>query len=93
MYPDGTYKAITNKEIYKSCELNSHFTGYHLALPEVESMLAALMIQGPDVPESKEISIPMNVVDIASTIARLLNIDTPKNFEVLINYHLVESIL
>lgn len=92
MYPDGTYRIVPNTEVYEPCELNRHFTGYHLALPAVESMHAVLMMQGPDVPQNKEFSQPMNIIDIAPTLARLLDIRIPKDAEGLVNHHLIKNI-
>jgi len=91
MYPDGTYRLIANKEVFEPCELNRHFTGYHLALPAVESMHAALIMQGPDVPENKELAQPMDIIDIAPTMARLLDINIPKDAEGLVNHHLIKG--
>ncbi|MEH7384232.1 alkaline phosphatase family protein [Bacillus sp. JJ1521] len=90
-YPDGTSRVIANLEEFEPCELNRHFTGYHLALPAVESMHAALMIAGPGVPKGVEFEQPMNIIDIAPSLARLINIPIPRNAEGLVNHHLFEN--
>ena len=56
------------------------FTGVHLSLPAVHEMHAVVVLAGAGTSKMHR-DIPMNVVDLAPTIAHLLGTPMPKNAE------------
>lgn len=79
-YPDGTERIIVNTEKFETSRLLHNFTGAHLTLPTVREMHAAAILAGPGVkhvwPEQ-----PINLIDLAPTLAHLLGIPTPRDAE------------
>ncbi|MEW6263209.1 MAG: alkaline phosphatase family protein [Thermodesulfobacteriota bacterium] len=79
-YRDGTRRLIPNPEGFEPAALHRNFTGVHLSLPAIKAMHAALVLAGPGVPALRR-DIPMNVVDLAPTLAHLLATPMPRNAE------------
>ncbi|MBN2123259.1 MAG: alkaline phosphatase family protein [Deltaproteobacteria bacterium] len=79
-YRDGTERSIPNPEGYEPARLHQNFTGVHLALPAIREMHATVIIAGPGV-EKNHRAIPMNVIDLAPTLAYLLESPIPKDAE------------
>jgi len=79
-YRDGTERIIVNTEKFEASRLLHNFTGAHLTLPTVREMHAAAILAGPGVrhawPEQ-----PINLIDLAPTLAHLLGIPTPRDAE------------
>lgn len=79
-YRDGTERIIVNTEKFEASRLLHNFTGAHLTLPTVREMHAAAILAGPGVrhvwPEQ-----PINLIDLAPTLAHLLDIPTPRDAE------------
>jgi predicted AlkP superfamily phosphohydrolase/phosphomutase len=79
-YRDGTERVIMNPEGYEPAELHRNFTGVHLCLPACHEMHAAVILGGGGM-RKMERAYPMNVIDLAPTIAHLLGTPIPKNAE------------
>ena len=79
-YRDGTTRRIPNPEGFEPAVLHRNFTGVHLALPSTPEMLATLLLAGPGVRHLDRLQ-PINVVDIAPTLAYILGIPIPANAE------------
>lgn len=79
-YRDGTTRRIPNPEGFEPAVLHRNFTGVHLALPSTPEMLATLLLAGPGVRRLDRRQ-PINVVDIAPTLAYILGIPMPENAE------------
>ena len=79
-YKDGTERLIPNPEGYEPAKLHHNFTGVHLGLPGCAEMHAMVLLAGKSVPNLKR-DTPMNVVDLAPTLAHLLGIPVPKDAE------------
>lgn len=79
-YRDGTERLIPNPEGYEPAQLHRNFTGVHLALPAIPEMHAAVILGGAGVNKIHR-QIPMNVTDLAPTLARLLGWPVPRNAE------------
>lgn len=79
-YRDGTERVIMNPEGYEPAKLHRNFTGVHLCLPACHEMHAAVILAGGG-PENQQRGFPINVIDLAPTIAHLLGIPVPKDAE------------
>lgn len=79
-YRDGTERMIPNPEGYEPAQLHRNFTGVHLALPAIPEMHAAVILGGGGVKNFHR-DIPMNVTDLAPTLAKLLGWPVPKDAE------------
>jgi predicted AlkP superfamily phosphohydrolase/phosphomutase len=79
-YNDGTERLIPNPEGYEPAKLHRNFTGVHLALPGCREMHAMVLVAGKTVPHVQR-DTPMNVIDLAPTLAHLLGIPVPKDAE------------
>ena len=79
-YRDGTERVIMNPEGYEPAELHRNFTGVHLCLPACHEMHAAVILGGGGMRKMAR-AYPMNVIDLAPTIAHLLGTPIPKNAE------------
>jgi len=79
-YRDGTERVIPNPEGYEPAMLHRNFTGVHLCLPALREMHAAALLAGEGVPVLRR-RYPMNVVDLAPTLAHLLGVPVPRDAE------------
>jgi len=79
-YPDGTRRIIPNPEEYEPAVLGRHFSGIHLTLPTLEEMHAFMLLAGPGVNHLHRKQ-PVNVVDIAPTVAYILGTPIPRDAE------------
>lgn len=79
-YRDNTERVIPNPEGYEPAMLHRNFTGVHLSLPAIREMHAAVLLAGEGVPVMRRRD-PMNVVDLAPTLAHLLGLPTPRDAE------------
>ena len=79
-YPDGSRRLSPNLEDFERAILGSHFTGIHLTNPTLEEMHAYMLLVGPGV-RHVERRQPVNVVDIAPTLAYILGTPIPKDAE------------
>jgi predicted AlkP superfamily phosphohydrolase/phosphomutase len=79
-YFDGTRRRIANREQYEPVVLGRHFTGAHVALPADESMHATMILAGPGVRQFERKQ-PVNVIDIAPTLAYILGLPCPRDAE------------
>jgi arylsulfatase A-like enzyme len=79
-YKDGTERIIPNPEGYEPAKLHRNFTGVHLALPSIWQMHAAVVMAGSGIPTLHRKN-PMNLVDLAPTIAHVLGTPIPKDAE------------
>ncbi|NIP26699.1 MAG: hypothetical protein GWO38_23465, partial [Phycisphaerae bacterium] len=77
---DGTQRFIPNPEDFEPAELHRNFTGVHLSLPSLNEMHAAVVLAGNGIPNLKRKN-PINIVDLAPTLAYLLGTPTPKDAE------------
>lgn len=79
-YRDGTERLIPNPEGFEPAKLHQNFTGVHLGLPACKEMHAMVILGGAGVKHQHR-SIPMNVIDLAPTLAYLLGTPVPKDAE------------
>ncbi len=79
-YRDGTERFIANIEGYEPAQLHQTFTGVHLCLPACREMQSTMLLAGADIKPQRR-KIPMNVIDLAPTLAYLLGLPIPKNAE------------
>ena len=79
-YRDGTQRFIPNPEDFEPAQLHRNFTGVHLSLPSLKEMHAAVVLAGNGIPNLKRKN-PINIVDLAPTLAYLLGTPTPKDAE------------
>jgi predicted AlkP superfamily phosphohydrolase/phosphomutase len=79
-YPDGTRRVVPNPEEFEPAILGRHFTGIHLTSPTLEEMHAFMLLAGPGV-RHQDRRQPVNVVDIAPTVAYMLGTPIPKDAE------------
>jgi len=79
-YRDGTQRIITSPEDFEPAELHRNFTGVHLSLPSLREMHAAVVLAGDGIPNLKRKN-PINVIDLAPTLAYLLGLPTPEDAE------------
>jgi len=79
-YRDGTERVTTNRERFEPSELLRSFTGAHLTLPTVPEMHATVILAGPGVRRLRP-ERPIELIDLAPTLARLLGIPTPRDAE------------
>jgi predicted AlkP superfamily phosphohydrolase/phosphomutase len=79
-YRDGTQRYIPNPEDFEPAELHRNFTGVHLSLPSLKEMHAAVMLAGEGIPNTRRKN-PINIIDLAPTLAYLLGTPTPKDAE------------
>jgi predicted AlkP superfamily phosphohydrolase/phosphomutase len=79
-YPDGTRRVVPNPEEFEPAILGRHFTGIHLTSPTLEEMHAFMLLAGPGV-RHQDRKQPVNVVDIAPTVAYMLGTPIPKDAE------------
>ena len=79
-YRDGTERMIPNPEGFEPAKLHRNFTGVHLALPAIKEMHAAVVLAGSGVPQVKRKN-PINVIDLAPTLAYLIGAPIPKDAE------------
>ncbi|UCH19656.1 MAG: alkaline phosphatase family protein [Deltaproteobacteria bacterium] len=79
-YRDGTERYIPNPEDFEPARLHRNFTGVHLSLPYFKEMHAAVVLSGKGIPIIKRKN-PINIIDLAPTLAYLLGTPTPKDAE------------
>ncbi|MDZ7414379.1 MAG: hypothetical protein ONB15_12715, partial [candidate division KSB1 bacterium] len=79
-YRDGTERFIVNSEKFEASRLLHNFTGAHLTLPTVRDMHAMVILAGPGVPH-QQLDKPIDLIDLAPTVAHLLGIPTPRHAE------------
>jgi predicted AlkP superfamily phosphohydrolase/phosphomutase len=79
-YRDGTERYIPNPEDFEPAELHRNFTGAHLSLPSLKEMHASVVLAGDDIPNMRRKN-PINIIDLAPTLAYLLGTPTPKDAE------------
>jgi len=79
-YRDGTERYIPNPENFEPAQLHRNFTGVHLSLPSLKEMHAAVVLAGNDIPNMARKN-PINVIDLAPTLAYLLGTPTPADAE------------
>ncbi|HHW10407.1 MAG TPA: hypothetical protein GXX29_10570 [Firmicutes bacterium] len=79
-YRDHTERFMPNPELFERSALTRNFTGAHLTLPTIAEMHAALIVAGPGVPCTRRRH-PLQIIDIAPTLAYLLGIPCPKDAE------------
>ena len=79
-YRDGTERFIPNLEDFEPAQLHRNFTGVHLCLPACREMHAVALVTGPGVRKLHR-KIPMNVIDLAPTLAHILGSPIPKDAE------------
>jgi len=79
-YRDGTERVIPNPEEYEPAMLHRNFTGVHLSLPCLREMHAAFLLAGSGIPVLRRRH-PVDVIDVAPTLAYLLGIPAPKDAE------------
>ncbi len=88
-YFDGTERITVNREHFEASRLLHNFTGAHLTLPTVPEMHAAVVLAGPGVrriwPDR-----PIELIDLAPTLARLLDIPTPRHAEGRVREELID---
>ncbi len=79
-YKDGTERLIPNPEGFEPAMLHRNFTGVHLALPAIKEMHAAVVLAGEGIPRLRRRN-PINVIDLAPTLAYVLGAPVPKDAE------------
>ena len=79
-YRDGTERYIPNPEDFEPAELHRNFTGVHLSLPSLKEMHASVVLAGEGIPNMRRKN-PINIIDLAPTLAYLLGTPTPKDAE------------
>lgn len=79
-YKDGTERLIPNPEGFEPAMLHRNFTGVHLALPAIKEMHAAVVLAGKGIPCLRRKN-PINVIDLAPTLAYVLGAPVPKDAE------------
>jgi predicted AlkP superfamily phosphohydrolase/phosphomutase len=89
-YKDGTERIIPNPEECEPSELGRHFSGAHVTLPGIREMECAVVFSGVDLPRFER-KLPMDIVDIAPTVATLMGIPVPKDAEGGIVAEVVEN--
>lgn len=89
-YRDGTERIIPNPELMEPAVLTKNFTGGHLCLPTEPDMHAVLLLAGCGIPHMKRKNVAQ-IVDIAPTVAEILDIPVPKDAEGGVMYDIVEK--
>ncbi|MCC3145781.1 alkaline phosphatase family protein [Halanaerobium sp. Z-7514] len=79
-YPDGTERIVENTEKIEPAEFTKNFSGVHLALPWNKEMHASLILAGKGI-DHNESNKPLNIIDVAPTISKILDIPKPKHAE------------
>jgi predicted AlkP superfamily phosphohydrolase/phosphomutase len=79
-YADGTERIIPNPEEHEPSILGRHFAGAHVTLPGIKEMEAMVIMSGTDIIPAKR-KLPMDIINIAPTLAMLLGIPCPKDAE------------
>lgn len=90
-YRDGTERLLPNAELYEPAVLGGNFTGVHLALPSLHDMHAVLIMGGPQI-EKYERKHPARIIDLAPTIAKLMDMDVPGSAEGGVLYDILDKI-
>ena len=90
-YADGTERIIPNPEEHEPSILGRHFSGAHVTLPGIPEMECAVIMSGPGIPHLHP-TIPMDICDIAPTIATLLGIPVPQDAEGSIRHEIVKQV-
>jgi len=91
-YRDGTARRIASPEEFEPAVLHRTFTGVHLALPAIPEMHAALVLAGPGVRHLDRRQ-PVNIVDIAPTLAHILGMPVPAHAEGSILHDVPEGLV
>ncbi|MDR5698085.1 MAG: alkaline phosphatase family protein [Armatimonadota bacterium] len=89
-YFDGTERVTVNRELFEASRLLHNFTGAHLTLPTVPEMHAAAILAGPGVRCARPDN-PMELIDLAPTLAALLGIPIPRHAEGRVRSEILES--
>ena len=84
-YRDGPERMIANRELYEEARL------CHLAEPTLHDMHACMLMVGPGVPQYTR-KYPARIIDVAPTLAKLLNVDVPKDAEGGVLYDVLDRI-
>jgi len=79
-YADGTERLIPNTEEHEPSILGRHFSGAHVTLPGIKEMEAMVVFSGKGFTPYKR-HLPMEIVDIAPTLSRLIGLRCPANAE------------
>lgn len=79
-YADGTERIIPNQEEHEPSILGRHFSGAHVTLPGIKEMEALIIMAGAGF-QPFERDNPMDIVDIAPTLAHVLGMARPKDAE------------
>lgn len=79
-YRDGTKRFIESPEMFEPAVLTRHFTGVHTALPHDPDMHCLMILHGPGVAPGQR-DIPTNIIDIAPTVAALIDVPAPADCE------------
>ncbi|MDL2229015.1 alkaline phosphatase family protein [Treponema sp. OttesenSCG-928-L16] len=90
-YRDGTERITANPELMEQAVLGRNFTGVHLCLPSEPDMHAVMVLSGAGLPAYERSSVG-RIIDIAPTVARLLDIPVPKDAEGGVMYDIMDRI-
>jgi predicted AlkP superfamily phosphohydrolase/phosphomutase len=88
-YRDGTERIIANPELMEEAVLCGNFTGVHLCLPSEHDMHAVLILSGGGMPHYERKNVA-HIIDIAPTVAKLLDIPVPKDAEGGVLYDILD---
>ncbi len=79
-YADGTERVIVNPEGHEPSILGRHFAGAHVTLPGIKEMEASVIISGKH-GKATQRRLPLDICNIAPTVAHILGIPCPKDAE------------
>ncbi len=90
-YRDGSERTISNPEKFEPARLCGNFTGVHLALPSLPEMHAVLLMIGPGIVKYVR-KHPARIIDIAPTVAKMMNMRVPRDAEGGVLYDVLDKI-
>jgi predicted AlkP superfamily phosphohydrolase/phosphomutase len=88
-YRDGTERVIANPELMEQAVLCGNFTGVHLCLPSERDMHAVLILSGGGMPQYERKNVA-RIIDIAPTVAKLLDMPVPGDAEGGVLYDILD---
>ena len=90
-YRDGTERIVPNPELMEQAVLCGNFTGVHLCLPSERDMHAVMILSGGGMPCYERGNVA-RIIDIAPTLAKILDLPVPKDAEGAVLYDILDRI-
>ena len=90
-YRDGRERMIPNPELMEPAVMGGTFTGVHLCLPSEPDMHAVMILSGGGMPSYERQNVA-RIIDIAPTLAKILDLPVPKDAEGAVLYDILDRI-